>query len=88
YPTAVEFLPLENDTLEREAYARRDPQRPLSLYLHIPFCRHVCYYCGCNKIVTKDMSRAAPYLDYLKAEIRRKHALLASANNGRLAPVE
>tara|TARA_R110001592_G_scaffold68587_7_gene210140 strand:- start:5 stop:1399 length:1395 start_codon:yes stop_codon:yes gene_type:complete len=88
YPTAVEFVPLDNDILERQAYAERNPERPLSLYLHIPFCRHVCYYCGCNKIVTKDMSRAAPYLEYLKDEIRRKHALLGGNQGGRIARVE
>ena len=43
--------------------------RPLSLYFHLPFCNTVCYYCGCNKIVTKDRSRAKPYLDRLAREI-------------------
>lgn len=88
YPTAVEFRNVDSDALELQAYAQRDPEKPLSLYLHIPFCRHVCYYCGCNKIVTKDTSRAAPYLDYLKDEIRRKRALLQTAADGQLAAVE
>jgi oxygen-independent coproporphyrinogen III oxidase len=88
YPTAVEFVAVDDDSTERSAYQQRDPQKPLSLYLHIPFCRHVCYYCGCNKIVTKDTSRAAPYLDYLKDEIRRKRLLLQPAANGKLALVE
>jgi oxygen-independent coproporphyrinogen-3 oxidase len=47
----------------------RRSRRPLSLYIHIPFCDTVCYYCGCNKIVTKDHSKAATYLGYLKQEI-------------------
>lgn len=76
YPTAVEFRPVMDDFSERSAFARRDRQKPLSLYLHIPFCRHVCYYCGCNKIVTKDTARALPYLALLKEEIRQKRALL------------
>ncbi|HOW49052.1 MAG TPA: oxygen-independent coproporphyrinogen III oxidase [Rubrivivax sp.] len=42
---------------------------PLSLYLHIPFCESVCYYCACNKIITRHHERAAPYLDALEAEI-------------------
>ena len=42
---------------------------PLSLYIHIPFCNTVCYYCGCNKIVTKQYDRAQPYLDLLFKEI-------------------
>ena len=88
YPTAVEFLPVESDQVEHDAYAQRDPNRPLSLYLHIPFCRHVCYYCGCNKIVTRNMDRALPYLDLLKQEIKAKHALLQPGNNGQIAVVE
>jgi oxygen-independent coproporphyrinogen-3 oxidase len=54
--------------------------RPLSLYLHIPFCDTVCYYCACNKIVTKDRSKAAVYLDYLKREIAMQGALFAGMN--------
>jgi oxygen-independent coproporphyrinogen III oxidase len=42
---------------------------PLSLYVHIPFCESVCYYCACNKVITKHHSRAAEYLDALDKEI-------------------
>lgn len=42
---------------------------PLSLYVHIPFCEQLCYYCGCNKIITKHHQRAAQYLDMLEAEL-------------------
>ena len=42
---------------------------PLSLYVHIPFCASLCYYCGCNKIVTRHHDRAAPYLRYLGREV-------------------
>ncbi|NVM76894.1 oxygen-independent coproporphyrinogen-3 oxidase [Duganella sp. SG902] len=72
YPTADRF---QNDFgysqfLEAVAGLRmRRSRRPLSLYIHIPFCDTVCYYCGCNKIVTKDHSKAAVYLGYLKQEI-------------------
>lgn len=76
YPTAVDFLTVADDQLERQAYAQRDKSRPLSLYLHIPFCAHVCYYCGCNKIVTKRREQAEPYLALLKEEIAQKSALL------------
>lgn len=76
YPTAVEFRAVDNDQEERAAFAARNPATPLSLYIHVPFCRHVCYYCGCNKIVTKNMDRAAPYLQELKREIAMKRALL------------
>ncbi|MYN27772.1 oxygen-independent coproporphyrinogen III oxidase [Duganella levis] len=72
YPTADRF---QGDFgygqfLEAVAGLRmRRSRRPLSLYVHIPFCDTVCYYCGCNKIVTKDHSKAAVYLGYLKQEI-------------------
>ena len=43
--------------------------KPLSLYIHIPFCNTICYYCGCNKIITKDKSRADAYIEYLEREM-------------------
>jgi len=45
------------------------PKTALSLYVHLPFCDTVCYYCACNKIATKDRSRADIYLDYLEKEV-------------------
>ncbi len=53
---------------------------PLSLYIHIPFCNTVCYYCGCNKIVTKQYHRAAPYLELLLQEIDKVADTLQDAN--------
>jgi oxygen-independent coproporphyrinogen-3 oxidase len=44
-------------------------QTPLSLYVHIPFCESLCYYCACNKIITKHKERSADYLRYLSKEI-------------------
>jgi hypothetical protein len=52
---------------ERRAEARQ--RKPLSLYVHIPFCESLCYYCACNKIITKNRAKAATYLGYLKREI-------------------
>lgn len=75
YPTAVEFTPATSDACERSALAA-DSDKPLSLYFHIPFCRHVCYYCGCNKIVTKHRDRAEAYLAELYREIDLKAALV------------
>lgn len=76
YPTALEFKTLDSALIEERLLNERDPSIPLSLYLHIPFCAHVCYYCGCNKIVTKDRSKSEPYLELLKAEIDHKAELL------------
>ncbi len=76
YPTAVEFD--ESFTLDDYKHwcaISNSYYRPLSLYFHIPFCDTVCYYCGCNKIVTKDRSRAAPYLQRLHKEIEMQGAL-------------
>jgi oxygen-independent coproporphyrinogen III oxidase len=53
------------------------PQRlPLSLYVHIPFCESLCYYCACNKIITRERDKAVLYLGYLKREISMQSALL------------
>jgi oxygen-independent coproporphyrinogen III oxidase len=53
----------------RAALARLNAAPPLALYVHVPFCESVCYYCACNKIVTRRHERAAAYLDTLEREI-------------------
>ena len=75
YPTALEFVPIA-DGMEARVLAEKDPRVPVSLYFHIPFCRHLCYYCGCNKIITKKNSDSGDYLAYLFAEIRHKRSLM------------
>jgi oxygen-independent coproporphyrinogen-3 oxidase len=80
YPTADRFRPDfgYGQFLEAVAGLRmRRNRRPLSLYIHIPFCDTICYYCGCNKIVTKDHGKAATYLGYLKQEIDMQGRLFA-----------
>lgn len=68
YPTALEFH--ENYTDENfKAAAARYPERPLSLYVHIPFCHKLCYFCGCNKVITRHQHKADIYLDFLEKEI-------------------
>ncbi|SNT71064.1 oxygen-independent coproporphyrinogen III oxidase [Psychrobacter sp. LV10R520-6] len=76
YPTALEFLPIA-DGLETKILQNREAYAPLSLYFHIPFCRHLCYYCACNKIITKKNSDSGDYLQYLIAEIKHKRGLLS-----------
>jgi len=83
YPTADRFGDgfAYRDYLHAVASVRtRGGARPLSLYLHIPFCDTVCYYCACNKIVTKNRDKAATYLGYLKREIAMQAALFAGIN--------
>ncbi len=78
YPTAVQFGAEFDEARYLEWAARSNrvrPARPLSLYVHLPFCDTVCYYCACNKVVTKDHSRAAPYLQRLLREIVLQGAL-------------
>lgn len=76
YPTAVQFH--EGVGPFDMLHALRDSQkarRPLSLYVHIPFCANICYYCACNKVITKDRGRSAPYLARLirEAEMVGRH---------------
>lgn len=76
YPTALQFTPEFNDESYTQAATRSNAsQRGLSLYFHIPFCDTVCFYCGCNKIATKDRSRAQPYLDRVYREMDLQAAL-------------
>jgi oxygen-independent coproporphyrinogen-3 oxidase len=76
YPTAVQFHPGFGEEQYRAAAARSNAaDRPLSLYFHLPFCDTVCFYCACNKIVTKNRARAAPYLARLRREIELQAAL-------------
>jgi len=79
YPTADRFV----EAFDAEAYrtwlGRRTIggiSRPLSLYVHIPFCNTICYYCACNKIITKDHGRSAKYLKYLGKELAMQAAAL------------
>lgn len=71
YPTAVQFhegfAADDYARLARLSNAKRD-MRQLSLYVHIPFCHSLCYYCGCHKIVTRTPGVAAEYLDYVFKE--------------------
>jgi oxygen-independent coproporphyrinogen-3 oxidase len=80
YPTAVQFTTDydANDYLEWVKYSNEDPiPSPLSLYLHIPFCDTICFYCGCSKVVTKNKSKAAHYIELLKQEIKLQGSLFA-----------
>ena len=74
YPTALEFN-------EQFSYAnlvsaiKESSNNELSLYVHIPFCHSLCYYCGCNKVVTRHRDKADTYLEFLAQEITEKAVL-------------
>jgi oxygen-independent coproporphyrinogen-3 oxidase len=75
YPTANEFNTLytEDDYIHCLESVKNANDRPLSLYVHIPFCQDICYYCACNKIVTRNKSMAETYLTYLEKEMALLH---------------
>jgi oxygen-independent coproporphyrinogen III oxidase len=76
YPTADRFVDAFGEAELRQWLSKRTVggiTRPLSLYVHLPFCATLCYYCACNKVVTRDRSKSAQYINYLEKEL----ALLA-----------
>jgi len=76
YPTALQFSDATTeDDYKRHAIASNDSDVPLSLYVHIPFCHSLCYYCGCNKIVTHNQTRVDRYIEMLYREIEMQAAL-------------
>ena len=71
YPTADRFKKEFGPEDYKEVLKNRgtvSPEAALSLYVHIPFCSNICYYCGCNKEITKDHSRSAQYIETLGKE--------------------
>ena len=86
YPTADRF----HNGFRDEAYLNYLQQRstaaqipPLSVYVHLPFCQSLCYFCACNKIITQDTSRSLQYLDYLEKELALLEPHLGSARHTR-----
>ena len=72
YPTADRFIEGFGEAQAREWLAKRNiggVKQPLSVYVHLPFCNTICYYCACNKVVTKDHGRSAKYIKYLAREM-------------------
>ena len=82
YPTADRFVEAHQGAQHLQALRQRGKTQPLSIYVHIPFCEQLCYYCACNKIITKHHERAEPYLAALEVEMD----LVAEAIGG-AAPV-
>jgi len=81
YPTAPHF----NETFSHKDFLneinrtnRKSGLSDLSLYFHLPFCDTLCYFCGCNMIVTHNRDRIRRYLKYLKKEIDQVSSLVSS----------
>ncbi|MCL9782890.1 oxygen-independent coproporphyrinogen III oxidase [Vibrio sp. S4M6] len=75
YPTALELHEVFTIS-DLDMACTQFPERPLSLYIHIPFCHTLCYYCGCNKFITRQEQKVNEYLDVLVHEIRQRAFLL------------
>ncbi|XOB60657.1 oxygen-independent coproporphyrinogen III oxidase [Campylobacterota bacterium DY0563] len=69
YPTAPEFSEEFTEQDLKEYYKNQSDDRNLSLYIHLPFCRSACYFCGCNVIFTSKEDKKVKYLEYLKKEL-------------------
>jgi oxygen-independent coproporphyrinogen-3 oxidase len=76
YPTALLLRSGFQPAAALQALQQTGPD--LSLYLHVPFCRQLCYYCGCNKVISRDQSKADRYLDALEQEMAFYQAATAS----------
>ncbi|WP_299067624.1 oxygen-independent coproporphyrinogen III oxidase [Accumulibacter sp.] len=79
YPTADRFVEAFGSDAYKLWLGKRNIgaiSRQLSLYFHIPFCNTICYYCACNKIITKDHGRSAKYLRYLAKELALQSSYL------------
>jgi oxygen-independent coproporphyrinogen III oxidase len=83
YPTADRFVEGFGEAQFREWLAKRNIggiKQPLSIYVHLPFCNTICYYCACNKVVTRDHGRSAKYIKYLAREMALVDELLGDGS--------
>jgi oxygen-independent coproporphyrinogen III oxidase len=77
YPPATRFTDQVGwPNLADELIANNSDARDLSLYFHLPFCESLCWYCGCNTVITKDQTKSAIYLKYLEKQIKQMRSVL------------
>ncbi len=82
YPTADRFVEAFGEEAFRHWLGQRNIggiQKPLSVYVHLPFCGTICYYCACNKVITRDHGKSAKYIKYLEREMAAVGSLLGPA---------
>jgi oxygen-independent coproporphyrinogen-3 oxidase len=80
YPTAVQFSSAFGEDAYRKfavASNERTPGEALSVYVHVPFCASPCFYCGCNRVITRSQDRAVAYIDRLMREIEMQSELFS-----------
>ena len=69
YPSAIHFSPSYLSEVKSQIAENNTTARNLSLYVHLPFCRSMCWYCGCNTVITRSKTASSEYLKYLELEI-------------------
>ncbi len=84
YPTAVELQPLSDEIILKNALCKLTPGATISLYVHIPFCKSLCYFCACNKIITSDYEQKNNYLRLLIKEAELLRATLPDFSIGQI----
>ncbi|MEZ4361537.1 MAG: oxygen-independent coproporphyrinogen III oxidase [Kofleriaceae bacterium] len=82
YPPATRFATIDGAQVANALAQIGERQTPTSLYIHLPFCSSLCWYCGCNVVVSRDRQRATPYVDMIATEA----VLLANAL-GKVPPI-
>ncbi len=78
YPTVPVWSEADAGAVERAMVRAKGGDVPLSVYVHLPFCKRMCSYCGCNVVVSKSYDPVQAYLEALRREINARHALLGS----------
>lgn len=81
YPTAPHFSSEIDGTIYEQWLSTLPPQDPISLYIHIPFCNQLCWYCGCSTKITNNEASIEAYVNALKQEITLVASLLSSKNH-------
>ena len=77
YPTALQFDEFSEEEFAQQVEQSPYKERDLSLYVHLPFCATLCYYCACNKIVTRKRAPLEEYLELLAKELDLVRPLFA-----------
>ncbi len=83
YPTAPQFIPVsapDRQRINEYIFHRNNEARDISIYLHLPFCKSLCWYCGCNTVISRQQEVSDVYLTYLEKELKRLASLMNSDN--------